>query len=236
MNLAIIIPAYNEGKRIGSTLSRIISYIKNQDFLSRIIVVNDGSVDDTIKVVDEYCNCGVPIDIYTQTRNKGKGASVKRGIEMAQSDYVLFSDADLSTPIEELGNMLEHIERGYDIVIGSRAMAGSDIIKEQSIGRQSMGIIFSKLVQFFVFKGIKDTQCGFKLFRTDVAKKIVRNQRIKGFAFDVELLYIARKMGYRVLEAPVKWKHVEFSRVNVIKDAFGMFLSILFIKYMHRNL
>lgn len=236
MNLAIIIPAYNEGKRIGSTLSRIISYIKTQDFLSRIIVVNDGSVDDTLKVIDEYCDCGVPIDIYTQTRNKGKGASVKRGIEMAQSDYVLFSDADLSTPIEELGNMLEQIERGYDIVIGSRATIGSDIVKKQSIGRRSMGKIFNRLVQFFVFKGIKDTQCGFKLFRTDVAKKIVSYQMIKGFAFDVELLYIAKKMGYRVLEAPVKWKHVEFSRVNVIKDAFGMFLSILFIKYIHRNL
>lgn len=99
-----------------------------------------------------------------------------------------------------------------------------------------MGKVFNRLVQFFVFKGIKDTQCGFKLFRTDVAKKIVSYQRIKGFAFDVELLYIARKMGYRVLEAPVKWKHVEFSRVNVIKDAFDMFLSILFIKYIHRNL
>ncbi len=236
MNLAIIIPAYNEGKRIGSTLSGIISYIKNQDFSSRIIVINDGSVDDTIKAIAEYRNCDVPIDIYTHTRNKGKGASVKRGIEMAQSDYVLFSDADLSTPIEELGNMLEQIKRGYDIVIGSRATIGSDIVKKQSIGRQSMGKIFNRLVQFFVFKGIEDTQCGFKLFRTDVAKRIVSYQMIKGFAFDVELLYIAKKMGYLVLEVPVQWKHVEFSRVNIVKDTFSMFLSILFIKYRHRDL
>ena len=98
------------------------------------------------------------------------------------------------------------------------------------------GEIVASTKPFFVFKGIKDTQCGFKLFRTDVAKKIVSYQMINGFAFDVELLYIAKKMGYRVLEAPVKWKHVEFSRVNVIKDTFGMFLSILFIKYIHRNL
>lgn len=236
MDITIVIPVYNEQSRIGKTMDRVVEYLQSRDFNSRVLVINDGSTDGTIEVIGQYCKTNIPVDIFSLNPNQGKGAAVKRGLELAESDYVLFSDADLSTPIEELDRMITLIEEGYDIVIGSRAIAGSNIAQRQSLGRQSMGRIFNKLVQIFVFSGIKDTQCGFKLFRTNVAKKIVKYQVIKRFAFDVELLYIAQKFGYKILETPVTWKHVKFSRVNVLKDALNMFFSILFIRYIHRKL
>jgi dolichyl-phosphate beta-glucosyltransferase len=234
-NLSIVIPAYNEALRIGRTLDMIGDYLKGCGYSSEIIVVDDGSHDDTEKVVRKMAEKHTAIVLLQNGMNKGKGYSVKRGVLFSRGRFVLMSDADLSTPIEEIGKLFKELEEGYDIAIGSRSVSGSQILKRQAWYRQLMGKIFNKFVQLVAVSGIRDTQCGFKLFKGDAARSVFARQRIEGFAFDVEALYLAKKMGIRIREVPVVWVNSRDSKVSIFRDSLQMLWDILKIRFYHTS-
>lgn len=222
--LSIIIPAYNEEHRIGDTLKKITAYLSQKPFTAEIIVADDGSTDRTVKIAEEL---RIPnLRIVKNITNLGKGAAIKNGVSAARGELILFSDADNSTPIEEVEKLISAIEEGYDVAIGSRALPDSNIVVHQPFYRETMGRIFNFLVQLLVLKGIKDTQCGFKLFRREVAKKVFSEQQLKGFAFDVEILLLARRAGYCIKEVGITWINSPASRVHPLRDASRMFTDL----------
>ena len=229
MKISIVIPAFNEEKRIGKTLKKISHYLKNKRFDYEIIIVDDGSTDKTREVVKKFLK-NKKIILTKKRKNKGKGFSIREGALRAKNKLILFSDADLSTPIEELDKFLKDINK-YDIIIGSRAIKGANIRIKQPTYRVLIGKIFNKIVRLLAVKRIKDTQCGFKLFKN--CKDIFKKQTIEGFGFDVELLYIAQKNGLKIKEVPVIWLNVEGSRVSALKDSIRMFCDLIKIKYNH---
>ncbi len=231
--ISIVIPAYNEEKRLSISLNKILEFINANRDNYEIIVVDDGSNDRTASLPAEI---DIFIKVIKMEKNSGKGASVRRGMLAAQGDYILFTDADLSTPIYELNKLLPQLKNGYDIAIGSRALDYSKIKVHQPFYREFMGRTFNKIVQYLVIKGIKDTQCGFKLFKKDAAKTIFQLALIDGFGFDVELLFLANKMGYKIKEVPVDWFNNDQSKVNPIKDSLQMLLEISRIKKLHKDL
>ena len=224
MKLSIVIPCYNEEKRIEKTLKTIIKYLKKKKFKLEIIIVDDGSKDSTIDVVKKY-----NVRIVKNPGNKGKGYSVKNGFMHSKGDYVLFSDADLSTPIEELDNFMKHIKK-YDIIFGSRKADDSHLELQQTTLRVIAGNVLPLVVRLLVLPGIKDTQCGFKLFNKKTCMKIFKKQLIEGFIFDVELLYLAKKYNLKIKELGVYWYNDPESKVHLIKHSIKMFLDILKIK------
>jgi len=227
--ISIIIPAYNEERRIVDTLNKIKAFLDGKDY--EIVVVNDGSKDRTVEVVEELHDDH--IRIINNPGNKGKGYAVRNGMLHAKGDLLLFSDADLSTPIEELEKLLPFVKEGYGIVIGSRAMKESDIKVHQPFYRELMGKFFNKIVGLVAVKGIKDTQCGFKLFTREAADKIFKLQKLDGFSFDVELLYLAKKLGFKIKEVPIVWINDEDTRVSTIKDSAKMFFDLFKIRWLH---
>lgn len=233
--LSVVIPAYNEALRIGKTLDRICYYMEGRGYSYEIIVVDDGSNDDTEKVIRKAAEKHPAIVLLRNGMNKGKGYSVKRGVLSSRGRFVLMSDADLSTPIEELGKLFQELEDGYDIAVGSRSVSGSQILKRQTWYRQLMGKIFNKIVQAVAVSGIRDTQCGFKLFKGDAARMVFARQRIERFAFDVEALYLAKKMGLRIREAPVVWVNSPDSKVSIFRDSLQMLWDILKMRFTHSS-
>lgn len=229
--LSIVIPAYNEEKRIGGTLEKIISYLNTKDYKNEIIVVNDGSTDSTIKVVKKYERLVHKLTIIENETTMGKGYSVRRGMLASKGNFVLFTDADLSTPICELEKLFYWLDKGYDVAIGSRGLKESQVEVYQSFIRRSMGKIFNKIINLIAYTGFNDTQCGFKCFKRDVADNVFRKQKIKGFAFDVEILLIARQQGFRVKEVPVRWLNSPCSKVHIIKDPFLMLYDLIKMKF-----
>lgn len=227
--LSIVIPAYNEESRIGRSLSLIIDYLNKKAFNWEIIVVDDGSRDKTKEIIKGFMYDN-RISLVENEQNRGKGYSVKKGILSAKGKFILFSDADLSTPIEEIDKLFFYLKSGYDIAIGSRGLEESKIIVPQFWVRQTMGKIFNFIIRFFIFPGIKDTQCGFKLFKGQVAKKVFSILKIKGFAFDVEVLYIAKNLNLKVREVPIKWYNSPKSKVNPTIHSFKMLTDIYKIK------
>ncbi len=234
--ISVVIPAYNEAERIDETLSLLESFFYERNNLEEIIVVDDGSSDSTSDIVQERAAGLAHLKLVRSSQNQGKGFSVREGILRACGDVVLFSDADLSTPIEELDKLLPWLDWGYEIVIGSRGLKESVILVRQPFYREYMGKIFNLLVRLIAIPGIKDTQCGFKLFRGDVAREVFLRQKTKGFGFDVEILYIAQKLGYRIKEVPIRWKNDARSRVNPILDSANMFCDLLRVRFLHRDL
>ena len=233
MNLSIIIPAYNEEFRIKKTIDLILKYLLEKNIDSEIIVVDDGSKDRTSFLVKQIKCEEVPISIFSQPENLGKGAAVRRGVMEAKGELILFCDADSSTPIEELEDSIKFINEGYDIVIGSRALNGSVISKRQPFYREYAGRIFNLFVRLILSLNIKYTQCGFKLFKKEVAKKIFAEQKLKGFAFDIEILYAAQRNGNKILEKSVVWKHSAQSKVNLLSDSIKMFFSLIYIRWLY---
>ncbi|MBI4847188.1 MAG: glycosyltransferase family 2 protein [Nitrospirae bacterium] len=229
MNISVVIPAYNEEKRIGSTLQQVTAYLEKHFGSYEIIIIDDCSGDKTDAVASEYKERNVRV--LRNDTNKGKGYSVKRGIQNAQYPIVLFTDSDLSTPIEELEKFIQYINDGYDIVIASRNLNESTIKVEQPFYRQVLGKTFPLLVNLLVLRGFRDTQCGFKLFRTEAAKKIAALQTFERFSFDVEILYIAKKMGMKIKEAPVVWIDKKGTKVNPVTDGFSMLIDLFKIRY-----
>ncbi|MGB2629643.1 MAG: dolichyl-phosphate beta-glucosyltransferase [Candidatus Omnitrophota bacterium] len=233
--LSVIIPAYNEEKRLKNTLEGVSGYLSTQKYDFEIIIVDDGSDDRTFKIAEDFTkNNPSKITVLRNEKNRGKGYSVKKGVLASKGEFVLFSDADLSTPIKEIDKLLGFIDKGYDIVIGSRSTAGSDVRIRQPLYRQMMGKTFNLFVKALLFKDFNDTQCGFKLFRGDVARTIARELEIDGFCFDVEVLYIAKKKGYKIEEVGVAWVNSPQSKVQIVNSSIGMFFDLFKIRALHR--
>jgi dolichyl-phosphate beta-glucosyltransferase len=238
--LSLVIPAYKEATRIGPTLKTIYDYLGKAEYQSEVIVVDDGSPDDT-KAVIEKTFAEIPPSEKLSFRlieygvNKGKGAAVQAGMLAATGDVCIFTDADLSTPIYEIEKVFAGITEGFDVVIGSRALEGRKLVKvHQPWYREAMGRFFNLLVQIFVIRGIRDTQCGFKGFRNEVAKKLFNEQKVMGFSFDVDILFLARKHGYKIKEVAVEWYNDERTTVGALSDSAKMFLQLLKIRGLHK--
>ncbi|MEM2089628.1 MAG: glycosyltransferase family 2 protein [Candidatus Pacearchaeota archaeon] len=229
MKLSVVIPCYNEEGCIKNTLIKINKFLKKNKKVEdyEIICVDDGSLDSTREIITKIMRSNAHIKINRKRENKGKGFSVKEGILLARFPYILVSDADLSTPITELNKFLDCLD--YDIVIGSRNLRES--IVKRSLIRKITGRIYAKIVQLVLGLGFKDTQCGFKLFKKDVAKELVKKQKINGFAFDAELLFLAKKKNYKIIEIPVKWKEAKKTSINLLKHGFIMLKDVLRIKF-----
>jgi dolichyl-phosphate beta-glucosyltransferase len=232
LHLSVVIPAYNEEDRLPRSLLSVIEFLKMQPYSSEIILSDDGSTDRTADVASEILKT-VTHKIVTVPENKGKGHAVRKGILAAQGEYILFTDADLSTPIEEVTRFLEHLQRDQDVVIGSRALPGSQVMIHQNPLRETMGKVFNSIACFFAFKGIHDSQCGFKAFRRETALKLFSLQKLDGFSFDVEIVFLAQKLGLRLLELPVIWRNSAQSRVRVFLDPLLMFWDVLRIRRLH---
>ncbi len=232
IDVSIIIPAYNEESRIGRSLQTALDYLRSGSRSFEIIVVDDGSKDKTAEIAESIDK---EIRVLRQPRNLGKGAAVRRGMLEAVGAVRVFSDADFSTPVYELEKILPEIEKGADVCIGSRALNPSLIKKHQPFYREFMGKTFNRIIRVILFSGIKDTQCGFKGFTDKAADALFSKASIDGFGFDVEILYIARKMGLSIVETPVEWYNDLRSTVSPIKDSLKMIFEILKIRKLHKK-
>ena len=234
--LSLIVPAYNEAARLPATLDRLREYLEAQSYSYEVIVVDDGSRDRTMELVERIAGEWEQLRCVPNERNRGKGYSVKHGVLESRGTDILFSDADLSTPIEESERLLRLIAKGEcDIAIGSRALPDSELEVRQPFWREWMGRMFNKIVQRLSVPGIQDTQCGFKAFRGDIARRLFPLQQIDGFAFDVEILFLARKFGFRIAEVPVRWINSPDSRVSGIKHSWRMFNEVLTVRKNDRR-
>jgi dolichyl-phosphate beta-glucosyltransferase len=229
-SISIVIPAYNEAERIGPTIETIHNYFSKKHQSFDILVINDGSKDNTTNIVLDFAKGIRNVKLLDSSINQGKGSSVRKGMIHAAHDLILLTDADLSTPIEEFEKLAPWMRKGYDIVIGSRGMKESEIILRQPWYRRMMGKAFNLFVRTLIVNDFRDTQCGFKLFRSEAATRIFRLSKIDGFAFDVEVLFIAKKMGYKIKEVPVRWIDSPHSKVSALRDPFRMFLDLLKIR------
>ena len=222
--LSIVIPAYNEEERLGASLDRILEYLARRSGDYEILVVDDGSADQTAAVASGYP--GSPITVLRLERNRGKGAALRAGVLASRGDWVLLCDADLSTPIEDL-ELLESRNGEAELVLGSRAVPEAAITRRQPLYRELMGKTFNGILRLLGLVEQHDTQCGFKLIRGDVARELFGALSIERFAFDVELVCSARDRGYRVIEQGVRWQDSPNSRVHPIRDSLNMFLDVL---------
>jgi dolichyl-phosphate beta-glucosyltransferase len=230
--LSVVIPAHNEAERIGPTLERVLAYLRRQAYSWEVVVVDDVSTDATMEVVARFQRDEDRLRLVQRTANPGKGAAVQAGMLAVRGELVLFSDADLSTPIEELEKLLDAVERGeYDIAIGSRGLPQSELRVRQPWYREAMGRGFNLMVRVVALRRFRDTQCGFKLFRGAVARDLFRRQTIMGFAFDVEILYLAVKRGLRVKEVPVTWINSPRSKVDPVRDSLRMARDMIGIRF-----
>lgn len=231
-HLSVVIPAYNEEKRLPQSLSKVLDFLKKQTYASEILVSDDGSQDRTVMFAKEILK-DFPHQVLVTPENRGKGHAVRQGMLAAAGDYILFTDADLSTPIEEVSKFLAHLEKDQDVVIGSRALPGSQVEIHQNVCREAMGKIFNRIAQMWTFKGIHDSQCGFKGFRREAAQKLFSLQKLDGFSFDVEIVFLAQKLRLRLLELPVIWRNSAQSRVCVLRDPLIMFWDVFRIRRLH---
>jgi dolichyl-phosphate beta-glucosyltransferase len=229
---SIIIPCFNEEARIGQTLRLTVDYLSANAPDSELIVVNDGSVDATAAIAREKLNSApIAVRLLENFPNRGKGAAVRSGLLAAREQIGVFSDADLSTPLEETPKLIEPIAAGeVDIAFGSRALDRSLIGVHQPWRREQAGRVFNLLVRVATGLGFWDTQCGFKAFRLDACRAILEAARVDGFAFDVELLYLAHRAGLRVCEVPVRWNHVEGSKVSFFRDSLRMLREVMALR------
>lgn len=214
MYITVVIPAYNEEHRLPSTLDKIVDYFSSKAYQKELIIINDCSSDKTSEVIKSYSEKYPYIREIKNTQNKGKAYSVNRGIGESKGELVLYMDADGSTSILELDKLIYWIQNGFDIAIGSRRVDGSNVVVDQNKLRLLLGWIFRHLVKMIVSLDIIDTQNGFKLFKSKIAKEIFAKQKSFGWAFDVEILYIAQKSGYKIKEVPIVWVNNFESKVK----------------------
>lgn len=215
MKLSVVVPAYNEAERLPPSLAEIFRYLEQHHPDFEVVVVDDGSSDDMVAAVRRQFGDRPQLNLLSYMPNRGKGYAVRYGLQHARGDLILFSDADLSTPIEEVEKMLPPIAQGYDIVIGSRAHQLADIRKRQPLYRELGGKFFNLVVRLMVLPDLHDTQCGFKLFRRSVIQPLFDHLHNDGFAFDVEILAMARARGAKILEVPVIWTNSPMTRVRL---------------------
>jgi dolichyl-phosphate beta-glucosyltransferase len=230
-DLSIVIPAYNEELRLPATLERLAEYLPTLGLQTEVLIVDDGSRDRTAAVAASFAGKITGLRVLSNGTNRGKGYSVRHGMLEATGGLVLFTDADLSAPIEESDKLISALKNGYDVAIGSRAMNRSLISTHESVFREFAGIIFNKIVRVVLWLPFVDTQCGFKAFRRERCRIIFELQRIEGFGFDPELLYLARHYGLRAIEIPVRWGHSPDTKVSMLRDSFKMFIDIFAIRW-----
>jgi len=228
--LSIVVPAYNEERRLPRTLEKIAAWLRAKGIAAEILVVDDGSADGTARVVAEAAARVPGLRLVSNGRNFGKGYSVRDGMREARGRVGLFTDADLSAPIEEAEKLLAALEDA-DVAFGSRALNRKLISVHQSRFREVAGILFNKFVQVVLWIPFVDTQCGFKAFRMDRARILFEQQRIERFGFDPELLFLARRHGLRAVEIPVRWAHDPETKVHVYRDSFLMLVELLAIRW-----
>jgi glycosyltransferase involved in cell wall biosynthesis len=228
--LSIVIPSFNEEKRLPATLERIASYIRTSGRRTEVIVVDDGSTDHTAEVAESFRGRIEELRIVSNGKNRGKGYSVRNGSLQARGEIVLFTDADLSAPIEEADKLLTKLEE-YDMAIGSRAMNRKLIEIHESKFREFAGIVFNRIVRLILRLPFVDTQCGFKAFRREKCRIIFEQQTIDRFGFDPELLYLARHHGLNTVEVAVRWAHSPATKVSMLRDSLQMFLDVLIIRW-----
>lgn len=230
--ISVVIPAFNEQERLPTTLEAVLAYLSQGGWSGfEILVVDDGSTDATRAIAEGFHQRHAEVHVLLNPGNRGKGFSVRHGMLRAEGDWVLFTDADLSAPIAELDKLMRAVEEHRaDVAIGSRALDRSLIGIHQSWFREQAGRIFNLMVRLLVGLPFWDTQCGFKLFSARAAREVFRRVRLEGFGFDVEALFIARRLGFRVVEVPVRWDHVEGTKVHLWRDSIRMFLDLLRIR------
>ncbi len=235
-SLSIVIPAYNEESRLPNTFDQILEWLKGRSLkFKEVIVVDDGSRDATAAVVDEYSKAPSPIRLLRNPGNRGKGYAVRHGMLDASGDWILYTDADLSTPIEEVEKLHSAVaQQDAVIAIGSRAVDRSLVAVHQSLFREYSGRFFNVVMRRLTGLHFRDTQCGFKLYRADAAKAIFSRQEQDGFSFDVEDLVIAQKLGLRAVEVPVRWSNVEGTKVT-LAQGLKSFTDLLQIRKDHRR-
>ena len=228
---SIVIPAYNESARLGATLEKVLAYVHAQGWDAEVIVVNDGSRDNTAEIVRSFAAKDPALRLVENPGNRGKGYSVRNGMLNARGSIVLFSDADLSSPIEEAPKLFEALERGADIAIGSRWLRAETQTQRQPLHRQLFGRIFNLVLRLTLGLQFADTQCGFKAFKQTAVQAIFPLQRIERWGFDPEILFLARKFKFRVQEVPVAWAHREGTSINPLVDGSRMVMEMLHIRW-----
>jgi len=235
LELSLVIPAYNEQELIGSTLMVLIQFLEKRQLSYEILVVDDGSLDTTPQIVMQFSKDQPDVRLLPQPFNMGKGRAIQRGVMESKGKYILFMDADLPYDLSAIDSILTALRGDYDLAIGSRHLEGSEV-RDIPMLRYLAGQIFSWLVGILMFPGIHDTQCGLKGFRADAAKNIFKRLTIQEFGFDVEVLYIARKLKYSILPVPVKMIGFRYdSRIKVLRDSGRMFLDLFAIRLNDRR-
>lgn len=229
-DLSVVVPAFNEHRRLPPSLRTIDAYLRQRDQPGELIVVDDGSSDGTSETVQALADDGVALTLIRHPHNLGKGAAVRTGVLAASGRVVLFTDADLSTPIADVERLIAALDAGSEVAIGSRAVDRDMVHVRQPLARELMGRVFNLFVQALVLPGLKDTQCGFKAFRGDVAHELFEPMVSRGFDFDPEVLYRARRRGLRIAEIAVHWRNSADTRVSPIKDALRMFVALFRIR------
>jgi dolichyl-phosphate beta-glucosyltransferase len=224
IQLSVVLPAYNEESRLPATLERVLAYLAQQQLDFEVLAVDDGSTDRTAELVEQIAAREPRLRLLREP-HRGKGAAVRAGALAAMGRQVIFCDADLSNPVEELLRLPRQLEQA-EVVIGSREGQGARRVDEPGY-RHLMGRVFNWIVRTLAVEGIQDTQCGLKCFRGPVARELFSRQTIDGFGFDVEILFLARKRGYRILEVPITWRHVPRSRVDPVKDTLRMLADVV---------
>jgi len=236
MKISVVIPAYNEADRIVRTLHQTLRYLEKQADPSEIIVVSDGSTDNTQAVVESFPRADhVTLRVLAYSPNRGKGYAVRYGMLRARGDQVLFMDADYSVPIEEVEKGLELLAQGYDIAIASRALSDSVIEAHQNLMREISARVYTLIQTLYLGIHYKDTQCGFKLFSQQVVKRLFEDQKLDSVIFDPEILWLAHRQGYRVAEFPVNWHHVGDSRIQYdsLRKSLFVFQELFRIRKLH---
>ena len=227
--VSIVIPAFNEALRLPGTLDQVEKYLASARLTAEVIVVDDGSRDTTAEIVRARASGWPQLRLVAAERNEGKGAAVRLGMAAARGRYRVFSDADLSVPIDDMEKLLRPLRAGAGVAIASRGLKQSQVELHQPWYRETMGKVFNRLVRIFVLGGVHDTQCGFKAFTAEVADRVFPPLQTRGFGFDVEVLYRANRAGYRIAEVPTRWINSPQSRVHPIRHSAAMFLELLAI-------
>jgi len=230
--LSIVIPAYNEALRIGNTLVKVRQYLESRNYSGELIVVDDGSTDSTPDLLREFQSRYPVVRVLRHEPNRGKGFTVRRGVLEARGEFVLFTDTDLSAPIEETNKLLAALESsGADATVGSRALKRRLIGVHQPWFREFAGRCFNLLVRLFTGLNIRDTQCGLKLFRRASTRRAFELQRVEGFGFDPELLFLIERLGGRIVEVPVRWNDNPQTKIRFLRDATRMFLDLVALRW-----
>ena len=228
--LSVIVPMYNEEKMVLETIRRVEAFMTLKQWAWELIIVNDGSTDNTAFVVENYLkdHSASPVRFLSYAENKKKGFVARQGVLASKGEYVLLTDADLSSPIKEVERLIRALQEGSDVAVGSRAIHEKGCEVQQTLKRRIAGRVFNFFVQTLVMRGIRDTQCGFKCFKKEAAHFLFSKQKLDGFCFDVEVLYLAKKNGLKIKEVPVMWRQGANSKVRLFQD------SILMLKDLFR--